>query len=126
MKSGSSMKTFGGISMLSTALIAALGLASGLARAENEVVNPFAPAYTHSYRHGAVPTREAHAKMQAWRKANATTATSGSQTLSFGGGVNGIGVTSGTPQVYLVVYGTQWGTAGTDANGNMTLSNDKV
>ncbi|RDD80777.1 PKD domain-containing protein [Dyella tabacisoli] len=51
-------------------------------------------------------------------------AVTGTETLSFGGGVDGIGVTSGTPKVYLVVYGNQWGTAGTDGSGNTTLSND--
>ncbi len=55
---------------------------------------------------------------------HAQPAVTGTETLSFGGGVDGIGVTSGTPKVYLVVYGSQWGTAGTDANGNTTLSND--
>ena len=55
-----------------------------------------------------------------------TAAATGTETLSFGGGIDGIGVTSGTPKVYLVVYGNQWGTVGTDANGNMTLSNDPV
>lgn len=55
-----------------------------------------------------------------------TTAATGAKTLSFGGGIDGIGVTSGTPRVYLVVYGSQWGTAATDANGNMALSRDSV
>lgn len=55
-----------------------------------------------------------------------TTAATGTETLSFGGGVDGIGVTSGTPKVYVVVYGNQWGTTGTDASGNTTLSNDPV
>ncbi|MFK2919767.1 PKD domain-containing protein [Dyella koreensis] len=56
----------------------------------------------------------------------ATAAATGTETLSYGGGVDGIGVTSGTPKVYLVVYGSQWGTSGTDANGNMTLTGDTV
>jgi serine protease len=83
--------------------------------------NPFAPSYGHSYRHGAVPSREAHARMKQFSALRAGTT---SKTLAFGGGVDGIGVTSGTPKVYLVVYGSQWGTAGTDASGNMTLSGD--
>jgi PKD repeat protein len=90
-------------------------------------LNPYSPRFGHPYRHGPVPTREAHANMKAWRAANAgpaVTTTTGPETLSFNGGVNGIGVTSGTPKVYLVVYGSQWGTAGTDSNGNMTLSGD--
>ena len=46
--------------------------------------------------------------------------------LSFGGGIDGIGVSSQVPEVFLVVYGSQWGTAGTDSKGNMTLSGDTV
>lgn len=105
-------------------MIAGLALTSLSAQAE--VTNPNSPAYGHPYRHGAVPTREAHAAMKTWASTNAPQAATGTETLSFGGGVNGIGVTSGTPRVYLVVYGSQWGTAGTDANGNMTLSKDTV
>lgn len=105
-------------------LISGLALTSMPAHAE--VTNPHSPAYGHPYRHGVLPTREAHAAMKAWAAANAPKAATGPETLSFGGGVNGIGVTSGTPRVYLVVYGTQWGTAGTDSSGNMTLSGDTV
>ena len=46
------------------------------------------------------------------------------KTLAYGGGVDGIGVTNGAPKVYLVFYGHQWGTQGTDASGNLTLSGD--
>ncbi|GAA0695981.1 PKD domain-containing protein [Dyella marensis] len=95
--------------------------------ASSQVANPYAPNYDHPYRHGAVPTREAHAQMKQWAAFHlATPAATGTQTLSYGGGIDGIGVTSGTPKVYLVVYGSQWGTAGTDANGNMTLSGDSA
>ena len=96
---------------------------------QTQMGNPYSPAYGHHYRHGVVPTREAHAKMKQYAAAHAATtaaAATGTETLSYGGGVDGIGVTSGTPKVYVVVYGSQWGTAGTDANGNMTLSNDPV
>ncbi|MCW8808619.1 MAG: pre-peptidase C-terminal domain-containing protein [Rhodanobacter sp.] len=58
--------------------------------------------------------------------AASTAAATGAKTLSYGGGVDGIGVTSGTPKVYIVVYGSQWGTAGTDGSGNMTMSSDPV
>ena len=51
-------------------------------------------------------------------------AVTGTQTLSYGGGVDGIGVQSGHSKVYLVFYGTQWGTKGTDSNGNATFSGD--
>ncbi len=134
-------------------LVAALSISSGGAHAQvknagnaTDVVNPHSPRHGHPYRHGAVPTREAHENMKAWAAANrpvhpsvaagkqrdlastaATTdaaAATGPQTLSFNGGVNGIGVTSGTPKVYLVFWGTQWGTAGTNAAGYATFTGD--
>ena len=47
----------------------------------------------------------------------------GSGQLAYGGGIDGIGVTTGAPKVYLVFWGSQWGTA-TTTNGTMTLSGD--
>ena len=47
-----------------------------------------------------------------------------SDLMFFHGGIDGIGVTSGTPKVYLVFWGSQWGTPGTDGSGNLTFSND--
>jgi hypothetical protein len=44
--------------------------------------------------------------------------------LRYGGAVDGIGVTTGSPKVYVVFYGSQWGTAGTDGSGYTTLSGD--
>ncbi|MBQ4854991.1 hypothetical protein IMW82_09945 [Rhodanobacter sp. B2A1Ga4] len=118
------------IAFASTALLAAT-LGSAVAGNTDEFApNPYAPSYGHPYRHGAVPTQEALARMRQYDNLHAAASHSGSttsgKTLSYGGGVDGIGVTSGTPHVYIVVYGSQWGTAGTDANGNMTLSNDPV
>jgi serine protease len=84
--------------------------------------NPYAPAYHHSYRHGAVPTRATNRLMHRWQHSHF--ATTGPKTLSYGGGVDGIGVTSGKPKVYLVFWGTQWGTSSTDANGNLAFSSD--
>jgi serine protease len=41
-----------------------------------------------------------------------------SDTLAYGGGVDGVGVTSGRPRVYLVFYGSQWVQGGGgDPNG---------
>ena len=105
------------------------GAAPAAAASNPTTNNPYSPAYGHPYRHGVFPTREAHSRMKQYEALHATstaTAATGTETLSYGGGVDGIGVTSGTPKVYIVVYGNQWGTAGTDANGNMTLSNDPV
>jgi serine protease len=56
------------------------------------------------------------------------TGPSGSGLLAYGGGVsNGsstVGVVTGTPKVYLVFWGSQWGTQGSNAAGNVTLSGD--
>src|ERR1700758_1344586 len=91
-----------------------------------DAINPHSPRYGHPYRHGVHPTRETHEKMKAWdaahpgvvRPADAqhkergvvgatepaitAAAATGPETLSFGGGVDSIGVTSGAPRVYLV------------------------
>ena len=80
-------------------------------------VCPYAPWYGHAYRHGAVPTREAQRKILAWKAARREAQAAVSPaTLVFGGGVDGIGVTSGVPRVYLVFYGSQW-TRGGDPGG---------
>jgi len=42
-----------------------------------------------------------------------TNAVTSTNTLSFGGTLNGVGVVTGLPKVYLVFWGTQWGTPGT-------------
>ncbi|WP_051944248.1 Ig domain-containing protein [Streptacidiphilus rugosus] len=45
--------------------------------------------------------------------------------LTYRGGQDSIGVTTGPPQVYLVYWGSQWGAQGTDpATGDVTLSGD--
>src|SRR3954452_16507129 len=111
------------------AAAAAMGAGSGVAQTSPALAappgqqpvtcrdNPYAPAHGHPYRHGAVPTQETNTKMKARQHANL--AATGPKTLSYGGGVDGIGVTSGKPEVYLVFWGSQWGTSGTDGNGNL-------
>jgi len=42
--------------------------------------------------------------------------------LSYGGGIDGVGVTTGPPQVYLVFYGSQWGTQSTTSVGGRTYA----
>src|SRR5579884_2010194 len=73
-----------------------------------------APLYSagHLYRHGAVPFRG--------HQIHATSAND----LNFGGGISGVGVTTGAPQVYLVFWGSQWGTQSVNANGYDTYSGD--
>ena len=88
----------------------------------------WSPAAGHAYRKGVVPTIPRLALMKQWAATHLGLGIGGvnfgSATLSYGGGVDGIGTTSGTPKVYLVFWGTQWGTQGTDANGNLTFSGD--
>jgi serine protease len=87
--------------------------------------NPYAPNYQHPYRHGAVPTLDAAARMRSYHSAHPDVVpAAGSGPLHYGGGVDGIGVTTGAERVYLVFYGSQWGSSSTDGNGNTTLSGD--
>jgi serine protease len=91
--------------------------------------NPYAPAYRHPYRHGAVPTLDAKARMDAYRAqhpAVSGSARAATDPLRFGGGTQGIGVTIGNPRVYLVFWGSAWGSAGIDGNGDLTLSGDPL
>ena len=43
-----------------------------------------------------------------------------------GDGAGGEGPMTGDPQIYLVFWGTQWGTESTNQNGDITFSNDPV
>jgi serine protease len=124
--------------LLGALATAVIGLAATTASAapggdKNWTNNPHHPAFNHPYRHGAVPTREGKSAMDRWNNefyhngkafaANQPTASAGK--LSYGGGVGGVGVMSGQNKVYLVFYGTQWGTqSGPDANGNYSFSGD--
>jgi hypothetical protein len=90
-----------------------------------KVTNPYSPAYGHAYRHGVVPTRATSAKMRAWQQQHPAT-TLAANDLNYGGGVDGIGVTTGHPKVYLIFWGTQWGTASTNGSGDTTFSADSA
>jgi hypothetical protein len=87
------------------------------------LVDPYSPAVGHAYRKGVVPTIQTLAKMKSWAL-GVGGVNFGSETLSYGGGVDGIGVTSSTPKVYLVFWGTQWGTSSTNSSGDLTFSSD--
>jgi serine protease len=86
------------------------------------VVNPYSPAYHHAYRHGVVPTIPRLKQMNRWARNHPLNASANN--LNYGGGIDGIGVTTGPQKVYLVFYGSQWGTQGTNSNGDVTLSGD--
>jgi len=118
-------------SLLSAIVIAAAGAAhaqtvnSPGVNAGKASQNPYDPRNGHAYRHGVVPTIDTLKQMRQWQAQNQPiTAAANSPTLSYGGGVSGVGVGSGQVKVYLVFWGTQWGTQSTDANGNLTFSGD--
>jgi hypothetical protein len=116
-----SITMFAGLA-LTAATQAAAPMAQSAATPAPTTTNPYSPAYHHPYRHGVVPTIPQAAKMRSW-SARPLAALSAND-LNYGGGIDGIGVTTGAEKVYLVFYGSQWGTQGTDANGNVTLSGD--
>jgi serine protease len=118
-----------GITLAAGMSVAALTPASAATSPEFAATasNPYSPAYQHAYRHGVIPTIGQLAKMKSYAAThpNATTAT-GPETLSYGGGIDGIGVQSGHSKVYIVFYGNQWGSSSTDGNGNLKFSNDSA
>ncbi|HEY6278499.1 MAG TPA: Ig domain-containing protein [Streptosporangiaceae bacterium] len=113
-----------------TQAIAASQASPAAGPASAPVSNPYSPAYHHPYRHGVVPTVAQARRMKAWASqhpgAGPITGThaSGPNDLAYGGGVDGIGVTTGHEKVYLVFYGSQWGSQGTNSSGDVTLSGD--
>ena len=76
-------------------------------------------AVGHAYRHGVVPKRGSST-------AGPTVAPTGNpaKDLAYGCGISSVGVTTGAPKVYLVFWGSQWGTQGSNANSDVTLSGD--
>ena len=118
MSHGSSQRRRVAAAIVGTAVLA-IGSAVSTATA-SATASPSASgsATAHVNRgHGSMPdVADAQAARTATRH--------GSKTLTYGGGIDGIGVMDGQPQVYLVFYGSQWGTQGSDANGNLTFSND--
>lgn len=111
---------------------AAAAIASG-----SPVTDPYAPAYQHPYRRGAVPTVGTAARMAAWAQQHPSASTASpaakpdaakatpSNDVSYGGGgpTDGIGVMTGPEKVYLVFYGSQWGKM-TTSGGVVTFSKD--
>jgi hypothetical protein len=92
--------------------------------------NPYSPATHHPYRHGVLPTIGRERQIRAWARHAAGTRAAGARgassplNLSYGGGVHGIGVTTGHEKVYLVFWGSQWGRKSVGAHGDVTLAGD--
>ncbi|MBV8789314.1 MAG: putative Ig domain-containing protein, partial [Mycobacterium sp.] len=101
--------------------IVALGGAGALSAPAMAANSISAATAGHRYRHGAVPLRPGAHHNGAFSSPQAA-ATTG--LLQYGGGVGGVGVVSGTPKVYVVFWGSQWGTQSTNSQGYVTLSGD--
>ena len=97
---------------------AALATPSGAASLSGGVSKSAISTLTagHAYRHGVVPT-------VAWTRSHAAS-TAGSGNLTFQGGVDRVGVTTGHARVYLVFWGSQWGTQTANSKGYATFSGD--
>jgi serine protease len=108
-------------------------------------VAPASPWDGHPYRHGWVPPRGDSGALASpgasapvplsspvTRKPSGSSGhhshTAGgflsSNDLSFGGGVGGVGVTTGAPKVYVVFWGSQWGASSINGQGYTALSGD--
>jgi hypothetical protein len=84
---------------------------------------------SHPYRAGVMPTRSSHDLFlkELDRRIGVFEVFAPAlhdKILSYGGGVSAVGVTSGPPQVYLVVFGSQWGAEKIDASGVHSYSGD--
>jgi serine protease len=93
---------------------------------------PKADVAAHAYRHGAFPQAGAqglHAAAAADQDGEGGRAGQGkpaneTKPLTYHGGTGGVGVTTGAPKVYVIYWGSQWGSASRDAHGYTTLSGD--
>ena len=94
-------------------LVASLGLVvcAPLASAHRPRVTP-GEAQGHPYRQGVVPLRG--------HQVGNTSTASTSNDLSYGGGISGVGVVTGAPQVYVVFWGSQWGTPSYNSGGTVS------
>ena len=103
---------------LGVTALAAAGLTATAASAAPSALDP-APSHGHKVVYptiqAALHSRAAHA---IGRFVN------GTGVLAYGGGVSGVGVTTAAPKVYLVFWGSQWGTQGTDVKGDFTFTGD--
>ena len=77
----------------------------------------------NTYRHGVVPSL-------AWIASHTNSPaisprlTNSPNNLVYLGGTNGAGVITGSPKVYLIYWGSQWGTQSTNSQGNPVFSGD--
>ena len=112
---------------LAAAVVAGLlamggGVAS--ATAGTSPATPATPGNPAPWRHGEVPFRGTKAPAPGGAHPPASGPQASAADMSFQGGLDGVGVTTGAPRVYLVFYGSQWGTQGTNTAGDATFTGD--
>ena len=110
------------------ATLTAVPASASPASASASATDPYLPSNGHAYRHGAIPTMADQVKIKSWNAEHPTRqgagGSAGPDTMYYNGGIGGAGAVTSTPKVYLVFWGTQWGTQASDGNGNLTLSAD--
>ena len=116
-----------GSAAVAIAAATAVALPAFASASASSVAAPTAVASGHAYRHGVFPRAgagvQAHAAAQAapgGQPANET------KPMTYHGGTGGVGVTTGVPKVYVIYWGSQWGTASKDAQGYTALSGDSA
>lgn len=90
----------------------------------SQKISPFAQG--HAYRHGVIPFLRGLIGKRGDSLTAASAQSADAGNLIYHGGVGGVGVLSGTPRVYLVFWGSQWGTQTTNGQGDVTLSGDPM
>lgn len=96
---------------------------AGIALVIPQAAQAAKPAFLrgHQYRHGAVPFHN-HSKLNAATQVAAASANN----LTYQGSNTGAGVQTGAEKVYLVFWGSQWGTQGANGSGYATFSGDSA
>ncbi len=112
---------------LSTALV--VGVLVGVGASPASPASPASagdlsgPDKAHHGGHGHAVIFPTRAGQQARVHTAATAqAAAGSGPLTYDGAVDGIGVTTGAPKVYVVFWGAQWGTPSTTSTGAVALT----
>jgi len=127
---GLALLVLGGLAVPAAAADSGAGRGSARRAAEASTATPATAAAAaqnkaRTGRHGhakVLPTREVRAARN--QSPQAASAPAGSGALIYSGGVNGVGVTTSPPKVYLVFWGSQWGKASTTSTGALALSGD--
>ena len=106
---------------LGAAIVATIALATTVnaAGAQPHSASGTSSTGQASYRHGLVPMLARHGS-----GSGATVPAVSTKDLHFRGGISGVGVTIGAPKVFLVFWGSQWGTKGTNSAGYATFTGD--